>query len=162
VSSPLSDYISDAPIADRTHDSITKIISSAAAIMTLPTPVNTARSPDLIVDAPLTIILPTSDKIPENVETTLRKSKQQELFNNSGYAVLGLCMSGRGYPVKMFLHRELMDEIDPTGAEFENVFWHETLHGIEGVEASASGGFQRNMPWSYQLQQHMQEIRCYS
>jgi hypothetical protein len=60
-------------------------------------------------------------------------------------------------PIEIFLHDILMAEKDPSGNMFEEIFWHEYVHGAEGIHQNKDGVWERVEPWSYRLQQRMIE-----
>src|SRR5262249_46901941 len=121
--SKLVDYIGSSPTVDETKDSITKRISSAAAIMCLPSPGNWPGKPDLIADVPVELVLSTTDKMPASIRDLIQTSESRVMLE--GHHLWGLCISGLGYPVKLFLHQAAIDRFDPGGARFEDYFFHE-------------------------------------
>jgi len=149
-------YIHDLPTEERHDDHLIKIANARDLISQMPSPSNVRRDQTLIPDAPISFVLSTTSALPEHILKRIAGSKNKNDFNNTN--LLGLCNNGRGMPVDIFLHDYLMAESDDSGALFEEVTWHETVHGIEGIELNKNGQYVRNTPWSYKLQQDMLAI----
>lgn len=135
---------------------ILKTANARELISKLPSPTNIKRNINLIPDIPIGFLLSTTEKLPEHISEQIENSENRKNFTNK--SLLGLCTSGRGMPVKIFLHDYYMAARDPSGELFEEVAWHETVHGIEGIEMNDDGVYKRHMPWSYNLQQRMLSI----
>jgi len=159
----LRQLIDDAPVVGKTSDSVTKIISSRAAIMSLPSPQNVARLSSTIVDIPITLILSTSGKTPQPIRDLTEASEIRDLLVDADNILLGLCLSGRRLPIEMYLHKGLFDtKYASDDVMLENIFWHELLHGFEGVYVTPDGEVRRKTPWSFQLQKRMQQLEALS
>jgi len=159
----LRQLIDTAPIVSETVDSVTKVIGSADAVMALPSPNNVARSRGNIVDVPVTLILSKSEKTPQHIVDLINASNSQEFLADPDNILLGLCLSGRGYPLDMYLHKGLFDNrYSSDDAMLENIFWHEFLHGFEGIYVTPSGDIQRKTPWSFLFQKRMQQLDALS
>ncbi len=133
-----------------------KLAGARELIGLLPSPSNTQRNLALVPDIQIAFALSTSPRLPRYVAERIAQSHDSKSFKDT--SLLGLCSSGRGMPVEIFLHDHFMMAIDPSGEIFEEVTWHETVHGIEGIELDQSGKYIRKTPWSYELQQEMLRI----
>lgn len=149
---PFIDFLAAAAPAERDERSVTLKVNMRQAIMALPSPRNIERIPALIPDVAATLILSTASELPYRVQDHLAASKRQEFLTAT--TLLGLSMGGRGMPVDIFLHMHKMMDDEPTGRLAETIFWHETLHAMEGVSAD---GASRATPWSYELQERMRQ-----
>lgn len=135
---------------------VLKVANARELISKLPSPENVKRNINLVPDVPIDFLLSTAEELPEHITKQIKNSENRKEFTNK--SLLGLCTSGRGMPVKIFLHDHFMMARDPSGELFEEVIWHETVHGIEGIEMHNDGVYKRYMPWSYKLQQEMLSI----
>lgn len=157
--SPISktyEYVHSLETRDTQPDYILKTANARELISTLPSPKNVKRNINLIPDVPIDILLSITEELPEHIKEQIEHSENRKKFTNR--SLLGLCTSGRGMPVEIFLHDHCMMARDPSGELFEEVVWHETVHGIEGIEMNNEREYVRYMPWSFKLQQDMLSI----
>lgn len=152
----MHDYIKTLEPFARTDDSMSVMTTARDMIMCLPSPTNAERDATLIPDVPVILILSTTPRLPQKVQTLVQASEDRVIFGDNELA--GLCLNGRGMPPEIFLHQHLMQRLDKSGALFDEVAWHELVHGIEGIVPDGTGGWTRETPWSYTLQQQMIEI----
>lgn len=150
------DYVHNLETQDAQPDYVLKIANARDLISKLPSPKNVTRNINLVPDTQINILLSTTEELPEHITEQIENSENRRKFTNR--SLLGLCTSGRGMPVEIFLHDHFMTARDPSGELFEEVAWHETVHGIEGIEINREGEHVRYMPWSYKLQQQMLSI----
>lgn len=132
---------------------IVKIANSRELIAQLPEPQNVQRNLDLIPDVPVRLLLSTCAALPLCIEKKIDESENRGYFTSK--SLLGLCLSGRGVPLEIFLHDHVIMSSDPKGEVFQEVLWHELVHGLEGVFIDHNGLVMRHSPWSYELQQSM-------
>lgn len=135
---------------------VLKTANARELIGNLPAPQNLKRNIDLVPDIQINFLLSTTKELPKHIVAQIEASENKKEFTNK--SLLGLCTSGRGMPVEIFLHEHVITARDPSGELFEEVVWHETVHGIEGIEINAEGEYKRQMPWSYKLQRIMLSI----
>ncbi len=150
------EYVHDLETKDARSGYVLKTANARELISHLPCPQNVERNYTHVPDIPIDFLLSTTGHLPEHIAKQIENSENRRKFTNR--SLLGLCTSGRGMPVEIFLHDFAMGTRDPSGGLFEEVIWHETVHGIEGIEIDNEGVYQRYMPWSYKLQQTMQSI----
>lgn len=153
---PTAEYIRDLPVDSEHADYIVKIANARDLIANLPAPANVNRDLSLVPPVNIIFTLSTSPELPAHVLKKIVAPGDKTIFGNKG--MLGLCTSGRGMPVKIFLHEHFLTASDPSGELLEEVAFHETIHGIEGIEQKSDGSLKRHSPWSYELQQQMLEI----
>jgi hypothetical protein len=144
------------PENERGRDYVRKTASARDFVAYLQTPENYERDMAFVPDVPVELYLSTTGRLPKFVRDIVKKSKDRAIFGDKSLA--GLCMNGRGMPIRIFLHDVLMHKIDPSGKYFEEIFWHEYVHGAEGIVQNEQGAWVRLEPWSYTLQQRMLEI----
>jgi len=154
--SNVAKYISQLPVNEERDDHIVKIANARELIEQLPSPQNVRRKLDLVPDIDIAFALSTSPELPQYVAEQIEQSVHRNEFTKT--SLLGLCTSGRGMPPEIFLHDHFMTASDPSGELLEEVTWHETVHGIEGIKKNAKGKLKRKEPWSYWLQQSMLAI----
>lgn len=147
------DYINGLEVVEQHDDHVVKIANAQDLIAKLPSPKNLERNMDLVPSVLVTLTLSNSSQLPEHIFRAVSKSENNGFFTDK--SLLGLCMSGRGLPLEVFLHDYFMMNYDPSGEIFEEVIWHEIVHGIEGVYIDGLGKVRRKTPWSYEVQQHM-------
>ena len=150
------EYVHDLETKDTQPGYVLKTANARDLISKLPSPQNVKRDITLVPDIPIDFLLSTTEKLPAHITKQIEQSENRKKFTNK--SLLGLCTSGRGMPVEIFLHDHFMTARDPSGELFEEVAWHETVHGIEGIEINNDGVYKRHMPWSYKLQQTMLSI----
>ncbi len=150
------EYVHNLETQDTRPGYILKTANARDLISHLPSPKNIQRNINLVPDIPISILLTTTEELPEHIAEQIENSENKKEFTHK--SLLGLCTSGRGMPVEIFLHDYSMMARDPSGELFEEVIWHETVHGIEGIEMNREGVHVRYMPWSYKLQQDMLSI----
>lgn len=150
------DYIYGLAAHETEADYVVKIACARELISRLPSPSNVQRNLESVPDIQIRLLLSTSKNLPRYITRQIEQSENKGYFTHKN--LLGLCTSGRGLPVEIFLHDHVMMEFDPSGEIFEEVAWHEIVHGIEGIEHDAGGVVKRHMPWSYVLQQTMLDI----
>lgn len=151
--SKLSEYVDQLPVAEDLGDGIVKIANLRQFVMCLPTPENCERDETLIPDLDMKLILSVSLTLPRYISEKIQKSPDKIIFDDISLG--GLCVSGRGLPIEIFLHSFLLNK-DPKGELFDEIAWHETVHAIEGIYLDEDGEYKReNTPWSYVLQQNM-------
>ncbi len=138
---------------ERGRDYVRKTASARDFVVCLQTPENYERDMAFVPDVPVELYLSTTGRLPKFVRDIVKKSKDRAIFGDNSLA--GLCMNGRGMPIRIFLHDVLMHKIDPSGKYFEEIFWHEYVHGAEGIVQNEQGTWVRKKPWSYSLQQRM-------
>lgn len=154
--SKTAEYIRALPVEDCHDDFIVKIANARDLIANLPSPNNLNRDLSRIPPVNIAFTLSTSSKLPDYVASKIVDPDDQKIFSDEG--LLGLCMSGRGMPVEIFLHEHFLIATDPSGEMLEEVAFHEVMHGIEGIEQDQRGRLHRYSPWSYELQQRMLEM----
>lgn len=147
------EYIRDLETDDEYPGYVVKTADARTLIAQLPSPRNIKRDLDCVPSVPIRLLLSTSERLPRHIVTEIERSENKGNFTHK--SLLGLCTSGRGLPVEIFLHDHFMNISDPSGELFEEVTWHETVHGIEGIERDDRGVLRRENPWSYELQQEM-------
>ncbi|MFA5040649.1 MAG: hypothetical protein WC464_03330 [Bdellovibrionales bacterium] len=164
--SSLYEYIDEAPSCEVGSDYVVKSVNAAKAIMSLPNPKGIGRAASRIPDIPIKVILSTTPQVPEHIIDILKTSKCKNFllsgckcsflgwlwpsrFSNSLY---GLCLNGRGMPPKIFVHREYIDGRPNAEELFEEVFWHETVHGAEGIVKRGHRFRRMPEPWSFRVQ----------
>lgn len=149
-------YIDSLVVQDVGHDFVVKTANSREIVSCLPSPSNLKRNLDHVPEVDVRLILSTSERLPDHISRRIATSENKGFFTHK--SLLGLCTSGRGVPVEIFLHDHVLMISDPSGEVFEEVAWHELVHGIEGIECDVHGHLTRQTPWSYRLQQAMLEI----
>lgn len=137
-------------------DFVLKYANARDLISNLPSPKNVERDLSLIPSVQIAFELSTIHKLPKHIKRHIKEAGDDNIFKDD--TLLGLCLNGQGFPVKIFLHDVFMMASDPSGDLFEEVAWHETVHGIEGIAINNNGEYQRDIPWSYKLQSAMLEI----
>ncbi len=149
-------YINGLPIYSAKSNYIIKIANSTELVSCLPSPANLQRNLNTVPDVDIRLLLSTSARLPKRIARQITRSENKDFFTNK--SLLGLCISGRRMPVEIFLHDYLIMKSDPSGEIFEEVVWHEIVHGLEGIEYGSDGDVIRRTPWSYELQQVMLEM----
>ncbi len=150
------EYVNDLEVKDRHKNYVLKTARAREIVSNLPHPENVVRDIETVPDVDVDLLISTTDDLPDMIKRQIKTSENKNKFTKK--SLLGLCMSGRGMPVEIFLHEHPMISRDPSGELFEEVVWHELVHGLEGVEMNKDGSFRRHMPWSYKLQQTMLSI----
>ena len=150
------DYVHSLEIQKTQPSYVLKTANARELISQLPSPQNLKRNISLVPDIPIDLMISTAEDLPDHITKQIENSENRKEFTNK--SLLGLCTSGRGMPVEIFLHDHFMTTRDPSGNLFEEVVWHEVVHGIEGIEINSEGVYDRYMPWSYKLQQTMLSI----
>ena len=150
------EYISELAVQEEGKGYLLKTANARDFVDTLPSPVGVKRNMELVPDIAIDFLLSTSPKLPKEIAKSVSRSKNKENFTDEH--LLGLAMSGRGMPVKIFMHDVLLKKYDPSGDLFQEISWHEFVHATEGIEANDDGEYKRTTPWSYNLQQEMLDI----
>lgn len=143
-------FVQSLPVDEHGDGFIVKKSTSRDLIMQLPFPVNVERRAEIIPAAPVKLFLSTTSRLPEFIKRMVRQS-ETPLFQDD--SVFGICLNGRGLPVEIFLHENLILQTDPSGNLFDETGWHELTHGTEGIECTPDGKIIRHEPWSFSLQQ---------
>lgn len=149
-------YIDSLDVQEEGDDFVLKTANAREFIDSLPSPTGVTRNMNLVPDVAVDFVLSTSLKLPEQISEKVAQSKNKENFTDD--TLLGLAMSGRGLPVKIFLHDLSLKKYDPSGDLFQEIAWHEFVHATEGIKYNGNQGYERETPWSYILQQEMLDM----
>ncbi|MEM8833231.1 MAG: hypothetical protein AAGB32_01705, partial [Pseudomonadota bacterium] len=150
------EYLSGLETQEAQPNYVLKTANARELVSRLPAPKNVSRNIGLVPDVQIAFLLSTSEELPEHIVQQIVSSEDKKNFTKTTTA--GLCTSGRGMPVEIFLHEHLMMTFDPSGELLEEVAWHEAVHGLEGIKLDGGGKVTRKEPWSYRLQQRMLAI----
>ena len=146
-------FLKAQPVTRCEADFVEIRVSARDVILQFPTPAAGQRDPSLIPDVEIKFYLSTGLEHPAFIKKLIENTPDNTIFKDD--TLMGLCFSGRGLPVEIFLHEPRLLEFDPSGNFFDEVLWHETVHGIEGIKRDKNNNLIRPEPWSYTLQQAM-------
>lgn len=153
--SSLYDFMDAVPAAETHPHHVVKHVDARDFVSHLRAPTNLVRDVAHIPNIKIKFLLSTDGQQPDFIREKIASSEQKDAFTAEN--LKGLCLNGRRPDPEIFLNSVQMLRDDPTGGLFDEVAWHEYIHGIEGIEESAHG-VTRETPWSYRLQRAMLEI----
>ena len=154
----LYDYVASLPVRWEADDGIVKIVNAREAMMALPAADNVRRDADQIPDVPVELLLSKKTELPRYIRDVLAQSRSPYLFAADSQKQLGaLCLNGRGYPIRLFVHLGLLAARPDSESEFERLFQHEYIHGGEGVRLTPQGPV-RSVPWSFRFQSRLNAL----
>jgi len=105
MSSAFCDYLDEVKPRKVGADYVVKVLGARKAVMALPDPGGTERAERGIPDIPVEVVLSTSDKVAEVIARLFDRSVHRSFFlENPKFEFDGLCINGRGMPVKLFIH----------------------------------------------------------
>lgn len=148
-------FIQELEIEKSHSDYVVKFIRARDLIHCLQAPSNVRRDLALVPDIDMKLYISLDGSQPEFIRDRIAASEARRIFGDD--SLLGLCMSGRGASPEIFLNPVVMHKIDPSGALFDEITWHEYMHAGEGFIDSPEG-IVREVPWSYRLQKLMLKI----
>lgn len=152
----LYDFVKNLPVIEQGEGYVNKTARARDLIKRLPSPKNVSRDLDIVPDISVLLCLSTTPQLPAFLKKVIEDSQDKEIFNDEHLA--GLYMNGHDYPPYIFLHEIMMQKMDSSGLLFEQVFWHEYLHAVEGIHEVRPRVFEYKVPWSSRLQGQMLEI----
>ncbi|MDD3370401.1 MAG: hypothetical protein PHE27_01105 [Alphaproteobacteria bacterium] len=140
-------------------DYIAKRLDARSAVLALPDPRGVERSAARIPDVPVEVILSTGAEIPQCIARLFDRSEHKDFFlKNPDFIFEGLCLNGRGLPVTTFVHKGCLDKFGEGDEAVEAVFWHEYIHGAEGIYACGDTYVRTRNPWSFELQTLLSDL----
>ena len=149
----LTAYFNSLRVDEFRDDELVKIANTRNMLASLPAS-QFSFDKTTIPDIDFKVRFPKTAKTPSAIVDFTHDNKGEHLLAESS-TLLGLCLNGRELPLEIFINHHAISKFDPSGNLFDEIIWHEYLHGAEDIN---SDGLTRDLPWSYELQEKMLQL----